>query len=803
MRRGPETALYHHSLPEDSSMNKKPNPDIARTAVAAPTLQKKLALAIALGVVATAASAGDDDFLIRPEIGAHTRSVLANRGENPDRGRMKKPKIGARVKPVLTVKGLRFKDSNGSGQLDPYEDWRLSVQKRIDDLVSRMTLEEKAGLMLIQTLNAGWGGAVEEPAFDYINNQRMHRFILRNLVTANPVQSPNPGFAGQPVTPLEMATWTNKIQELNEATRLGIPALFKSNARNHIDPDARAGINEAAGAFTAFPKEAGLAAAALGTRNMSPIKNFTRVMAEEWKAIGLRGMYGYMADLSTEPRWYRVHETFTEDADLAADIMKALVENLQGKKIKDGTSVTQDTAVALTMKHFPGGGPQELGLDPHYAHGKEQVYPGGNFGYHLKPFKAAIDAGVSSIMPYYGAPVNLSYEGVKYDQVGFAFSRQIVTDLLHGQLGFQGYVNSDTGIINDRAWGLETRTVPERVAAAINGGTEILSGFNVNQTIVDLVNAGLVSEERIDEAAKRLLKEQFQLGLFENPYVDETRAASIIGKNEHRTVALDVQRKSLVLLQNQEQTTGVKTLPLKAGAKVYILGDFTKANVERYGYTVTDGNALVDGVRPSAAGHDYALISVSALVNRTVAGAYKSDDPATGLNPNFLKPIKAGQPYDKPYGSEDRCVAQDEYADTNKTCLDNGLIFGGVLPWEANNLSFTTMAASQSWQIKPSLADIQAVMNEVGPKSTILHIYFRHPFVLDEASGLRNAGAIVAGFGVSDTALLDVLSGKYRPRGRMPFALANNLQAVIDNQPDVPGYPERDTLYPFGFGLTY
>ena len=778
---------------------KKRLPTLSSTDSTAPLARQRIALAVTLALGLGVAGCNNDDHDNPPP---------------PNPPPVNQPKIGARVKAIINVNGLQFKDSNANGRLDAYEDWRLPVDQRAEDLVAQMTLEEKAGLMLIDTLNAGFGGTVEDPANDYITNQKMHRFILRNLVTANPVKNPNPGFAGQPVTPLEITTWTNKIQELNEATRLGIRVLFKSNARNHIDPDARAGINEAAGAFTAFPKEAGLAAAALGvealktgqtptTGDMSVIKQFTDVMGPEWKAIGLRAMYGYMADLSTEPRWYRVHETFTENADLDANILKTLVQNLQGPTVQDGTSVTRDSAVALTIKHFPGGGPQELGLDPHYSHGKEQVYPGGNFGYHLKSFKAAIDAGVSSIMPYYGAPVNLTYEGVKYDQVGFAFSKQIVTDLLRGQLGFQGYVNSDTGIINDRAWGLETRTVPERVAAAINGGTEVLSGFHVNKTIVDLATAGLVTESRINEAAKRLLKEQFQLGLFEDPYVDQTQATGIIGSQANRAAALDIQRKSVVLLKNQDLTGGTKALPLRAGGKVYIMGDFTRANVERYGYAVTDGNVLANGVRPVASGHDYALISVTALVNRSVAGTYKSDDPATGLNTGHLKPIKAGQPFNKPYGAEDRCVAVDAYADTTKTCLDNGLIFGGVFPWEANNLSFTAMAASQSWQLKPSLADIQAVMNEVGPQNTILHIYFRHPFVLDEASGLKNAGAIVAGFGVSDTALLDVLSGKVKPQGRMPFALANNLQAVIDNQSDVPGYPEKDTLYPFGYGLTY
>jgi len=756
-------------------------------------LATPITLAVGLlagGVLLSACGGGD---------GPIAHAVAADSAQaGPGRASDDGVEVVARVKPVLRQRGLRFKDLNGNGRLDPYEDWRLSASERAADLVARMTLEEKAGMMLIDTLNADVGGVVPPTAAEYIDHQLMSRFILRNPVTATPDGKPATGFSGAQVTPLEVATFTNAIQQRREATRLGIPALFKSNARNHIDPDARAGINEASGAFSAFPKEAGIAAAALGEGDMSPVRSFAAVMGDEWKSIGLRGMYGYMADLSTEPRWYRVHETFTEDADLNADIMRTLVRTLQGKHVKDGSSVTRRSAVALTMKHFPGGGPQEGGYDPHYAHGKNQVYPGGNFGYHLKPFMAALDAGVSSVMPYYGVPINVTYEGVTYDQVGFAFSKQVVTDLLRGKLGFQGYVNSDTGIINDRAWGLENKTVPERVAAAVNGGTDILSGFHDKQTLIDLVDAGLVSAARVDEAARRLLKEQFQLGLFENPYVDATQAAGIIGAEKHREAALDLQRKSIVLLQNQAQADGRRTLPLPAGAKVYIMGDFTKAKVEAHGYAVTDGNVPVNGVRPSAAGHDVALISVTALVNRGVASAYKSDDPATGMNPAHLNPATG-----KPWGAQDRCVDTGAYADVVKTCLDNGLIFGGVLPWEAGMLSFTAMAASQSWQLKPSLAEIQAIMAEAGAKKTVLHIYFRHPFVLDEASGLRNAGAIVAGFGVSDTALLDVLSGKARPQGRLPFALANKLQAVTDNQPDVPGYPFADTLYPFGHGLRY
>ena len=722
------------------------------------------------------------------------------------------PALQARVKPMLSIDGLGFKDLNANGRLDVYEDWRRPVDARVADLLAQMTLQEKAGLMLIQTLNGGCDGAMPPNAAAFVNQQQMHRFIIRNVVNATGTCGTDAGIrAGSQLTPQQAAKFTNAVQALAEGTRLGIPALFKSNARNHFERDARTGINNSSGVMTEFPKEAGIAAAALGEEfrktgratvgDMDVVKTFSRVMGAEWQAIGIRGMYGYMADLATEPRWYRVHETFTEDADLAANIIRTLVENLQGGPLNP------KSPVALTMKHFPGGGPQELGLDPHYAFGKNQVYPAGNFGYHLEPFKAAIDAGVSSIMPYYGVPIAVTYEGVQYEQTGMAFSKQVVTDLLRGKLGFKGYVNSDTGIINDRAWGLEGKTVPERVAAAINGGTDTLSGFDDVKTLTDLVGAGLVSEARVTEAAGRLLRPMFELGLFDNPYVDEDRAAGIVGQPAFREAGLDVQRKSIVLLQN------LRVLPIAAGTRVYTMGLDTADAQQVFaqlvnGETGADGKALARDAagnvvgRPSAAAFDRAIIRVE--IGNAGTNAYRSKDAASGANPAFVSPLTG-----KVWGATDPCITHPA---SNPQCVDdgylggpnaNGLVFGGALPWEANNLSFTTMAASKSWRISPSLADIQAVMKEIGPDKVVLSINFRQPYVIDEASGLRQAGAIVAGFGVSNTALLDVLSGKARPQGKLPFALANKLQAVIDNQPDAPGYPAADTLYPFGFGLSY
>jgi beta-glucosidase len=585
---------------------------------------------------------------------ANGRAMPSNTDQGNHNG---PPTLDARVRDIIKVNGLSFKDLNGNGTLDPYEDWRRPATERVDDLVARMSLEEKAGLMLIDTMNAacdpetGERGTLPPIANDYINTQKMHRFIFRNTVT-----SPDLAVCGEPdtsmtantrLTPAEAAKFMNRVQELAEATAHGVPVLFKSNARNHIDPDARAGINEAARAFTAFPKEAGIAAAALGeesrktgkaptTGEMSVVRDFAEVMGAEWKSIGLRGMYGYMADLSTEPRWYRTHETFSEDADLIANIIKTLIETLQGPVDKDGVSLSPNTSVAQTVKHFPGGGPQDLGLDPHYSFGKTQVYPGGGFDYHLKPFLAAIEAGASSVMPYYGVPMNVTYKGVAYDQIGMAFSGQIVNDLLREQLGFKGYANSDTGIINDRAWGLEEKTVPERVAAAINGGTDTLSGFHDVQTITGLVASGLVTEARVTEAAKRLLTPLFQMGLFENPFVDEAAADETVGSEAHREVGLDVQRKSAVLLQNRA-VRGGKVLPLQEGSKVYILGDFNVETVASYGFTVVNGDAENPADRPSAEDSDYVLISMTAKNVNT--NSYVSNSPETGLNPDHINPI--------------------------------------------------------------------------------------------------------------------------------------------------------------------
>lgn len=768
--------------------------------------------------------------LVRHALLAGAALVLTGAAKPPTQ-----PELGVRAKPLIERGALRFKDLNSNGRLDAYEDWRLPPARRAADLVTRMTLAEKAGMMLIATNNPDCGGGISERGRDLIDNQRMTRFILRARVVA---EAPDcnvklTGFAlrgGYLQTPRQMAEFTNAVQERLERGRLGIPALFKDNARNHVETNPMFGIAAGAGAFTEFPKEAGLAAAALGAGapvdvtgtipaklrgDMTALRQFTDVMGREWRSVGLRGMYGYMADLGTEPRWARFHETFTEDADLMSDIIGTLVEGLQGPVRKDGTSLSPRSSVALTIKHFPGGGPQEMGWDPHYTFGKNQLYTDPRrefgFGYHLKPFRRAIAGGVSSIMPYYGVPIGVNYEGVRYDELGMAFSKRIVTDLLRGKLGFKGNVNSDSGVIENRGWGLESyRTNPQtgepytpadRTAIAIRSGTDVLSEFSRNQTIIDLVKAGKLDERKhIDPAVQRLLTEQFQLGLFENPYVDAAAAEGAIGRPEDRALGFDVQRRSVVLLKNQGNL-----LPLKAGAKAYVLG-FDAAVAKAAGLDVIDGNASERP--PVSPGTDALLIKIQ--VNNAGARAYSSRDPKTGgraVAPEFpLIDPRTGQ-RQSTWGAQDPCVyepGKPSTAEAPDGCLDSNLIFGGAFPWEVNLLALSDLAKAESWTMTPSLPQIQAAMREIGdPARVVVSIYFRNPYVIDEASGLRSAGALIATFGVSDRAQFDIITGKAAPAGRLPFALPASRNAVERQHPDAPGYDADGTLYPFGYGMRF
>ncbi|MGH3706301.1 MAG: glycoside hydrolase family 3 protein, partial [Agromyces sp.] len=413
----------------------------------------------------------------------------------------------------------------------------------------------------------------------YVNVLKMSHF--------NVLQAPKDAAA--------MAAWNNRLQELAAATRLGIPVTISTDPRHSYTDNPLAGM--LAGAFSVWPETMGLAA--IGDEEL--VERFGDIARQEYTAVGIRVALHPQIDLATEPRWSRALQTFGEDVELASKLGAAYIRGFQGEKLGPDS-------VATMTKHFPGGGPQKDGEDPHFAHGREQVYPGGQFELHLKPFEAAFEAGTSQIMPYYGMPV-----GTEHEEVGFGFNKSVITGLLRERYGFDGIVCTDWGLINDseimgapfsaRAWGVEDLTPLERMKKVLDAGCDQFGGEDVPEMLLELVQSGEITEERLDVSARRLLREKFVLGLFDNPFVDVERAARVVGSAEFVAAGEAAQRASITLLVNAEREVGgatAPTLPIARGLKLYVEG--LDADIAgEYGTVVeTPGEADVAILRLSA-----------------------------------------------------------------------------------------------------------------------------------------------------------------------------------------------------------
>ncbi|MFK7776252.1 MAG: glycoside hydrolase family 3 N-terminal domain-containing protein [Saprospiraceae bacterium] len=429
-----------------------------------------------------------------------------------------------------------YRDLNKNGKQDIYEDASQSIEKRVDDLLVQMTVEEKAGLMFNAMSRIGRGGTIET-VDSLISRVKINHLDMPEMASAKKILAHN-----------------NTIQKLAENTRLGIPVTFYSDPRHSISFNEKAGDNR----FHAwFPSELGFAA----TRDEKLVKEFGDIERQEYLALGIRLALHPMGDLATEPRWYRTYTTFGEDADLSAKLTKAYVQGFQGKKL--GTH-----SVLCQTKHFPGGGPQKDGMDAHFTSGKEQVYPGGMFDYHLKPFtEGAIPAGTAQLMLYYGMPI-----GVTEEEVAFAFNKEIVTDLLRDSLGFNGVVCTDWALIFDNpakpasAWGVEHLSPKERVKKVIDAGVDMFGGETCAELVVELVKEGSISEIRLDKSIRRILHDKFILGLFDNPFLSEENL-KVFDNKTFKEKGKEAQRKSLVLLKNEKDI-----LPLTQNIKVYPKG---------------------------------------------------------------------------------------------------------------------------------------------------------------------------------------------------------------------------------------
>jgi beta-glucosidase len=626
-------------------------------------------------------------------------------------------KIGTKSSKILTINKLQFKDLNRNGALDRYEDWRLSPDERSKDLVSKLSLEQKAGLMLISTTlmeNDAGRGPSAKPITSGFGETDVVNDI--NFFTKKPLYAPMMSSAGtskdvkqffkrsfiiRANTAVDtMAKWANRLQALCEEGEFGIPATIASNPRNHISTDASVGLSMGRTAFTAFPGELGLAA----MRDFNLVREFADISRQEWRAVGINKGYMYMADLATEPRWQRIEGTFGEDPELSASVMRQIVLGFQGEKLNAGS-------VALTTKHFPGGGSAEGGQDPHFDWGKREVYPGGRFENNIIPFKAAIEAGTSAIMPYYSLP-----SGTEYEEVGFAYNKRILQEILRGRLGFKGIINSDTGPIEMMPWGVEKLSIIERYKKAIEAGVNLFSGTADPSLLIETIKQNSSLMPLINESVKKILIEKFQLGLFENPYVEEAAASRIVGKEQFKATAELALRKSIVLLRNEE-----KILPIKAKTKVYFETYMQSRGAAPSTVFKAKTNTWDVEFVNSAAEADVVLlwlIPKGPSLFESKGGPLHIDLSSNGINVEYVK-----------------------------------------------NLS---------------------------SKPTILAINYTNPWAINEIYDEKssNIKAVMATFGTTPEAVLDIALGKFKPSGKMPFSTPVTDEAAQNQKSDVPGYLE-------------
>lgn len=463
--------------------------------------------------------------------------------------------LGGEAK-IINEGGSGFRDLNKNGKLDVYEDSRATIDARLDDLISQMSLEEKAGTMFITMIGmTPEGTPIDKP---FIPEGPMDLMFIKGMPTASELmvdKRMNSFNIVHPYDPEILVRFNNNIQKLAERSRLGIPVTIASDPRHGTENNPGAAIFTPS--FSQWPSSLGLAA----TRDTLLVREFANIARQEYLATGIRLALHPMADLATEPRWGRLSGTFGEDAELSAMMTKAYVLGFQGDSL-------DANGVACMTKHFSGGGPQENGEDAHFAYGKNQVYPGNNFDYHLIPFeKGAFPAKTAQMMPYYGIPVDQTEENV-----AFAFNKTIITAMLREKYGFEGVICTDWNIINAsriseaRAWGLEHLSPSERTKRVIEAGCDQFGGESSPELIIELVKNGELSEARIDQSVRRILKDKFVLGLFDDPYLDENKAREVVGSEAFREMGEIAQAKSAVLLKNDN------LLPLKKGTKVYLEG---------------------------------------------------------------------------------------------------------------------------------------------------------------------------------------------------------------------------------------
>lgn len=614
------------------------------------------------------------------------------------------------VTTILEVDGLLFKDHNKNGALDVYEDWRVDDETRVQDLIDQMTVREKISQMQHPTFVPKANGKVPSYLEKWATTENIGLVLVRELDSVE-----------------NAAKTMNQVQEWAEAARLGVPII--------VSMDSVHGTSYVYGA-TVTPHNLGLAA----TRDVELVSKLADIARQEHIAIGTRMTLSPEADIGTEPRWGRVMETFGEDAELVTQMVVAQVVGFQ-----NGAEGLGEDSIIACMKHFPGSGPQMDGIDMAPIVSDEETLQ-----YHLKPYYAALEVNVASIMPYYSSSIYLDMTTAALG------SEAILQDLLREEMGFDGLIQTDWGMI----WAIQqTRAlfdgeISEEEAVLVGvmeGQVDGIGGESIRliDTMEELHGQGKITDEVLNAACRRVLLPKFQMGVFENPYCDVAYAVEYVGNDESRALNLEAARKSMTLLKNEGNI-----LP----------------------YDSTGKKILVTGLR--AGDMD------------SLCGGWSSAQP--GLTIEQALAAYAGEGATIVYVAEDLEQMKAEAADADLIIAAVGEpSYMHSSAWGTEDLTLTN-----------SQQEMMEVLDATG-KPIVTVVINGRPLILTWCA--ENTEAILMAYypgSEGGIAIAETLYGMNNPTGKLPVQLPRDMQSVLDQSGDV-AFDLENPLYDYGFGLSY
>lgn len=699
---------------------------------------------------------------------------------------------------LIQVDGFAFKDLNGNGKLDLWEDWRQPAEERARAQAEAMDIDEALALMLHvsalsmeidlskNSTSMALLGLQDEPGNPTTMQEALDDGIRTMLQFGFPSADPK-----------DVVKWNNVVQEYVEGKGTGVPVNISNNPIAY-----------------GFPVNLGMAA----TFDPALIKKAAIAQAKAYRAQNICTLLGPQMDLATEPRWARIASTFGEDPALCRDLTNAYVSGLQSTYDAEGNDLGWGTDSVIGMiKHFPGDGCGESGREAHNAFGKYCVYPGNNMAAQLIPF---VDGGLNlesstgecaAFMDSYSIAYS---DNEEYGElVGSAFSKW-KNDLLREKCSYDGLICSDWGVVEDGQtnWGMETAPKVDRYVKIIEAGLDQIGGYygwaplqKAYEALVEK-NGEDAASTRVRESARRVLKTTYCTGLCDCPYLSSEKSLATLSGTEMAELAAEVTDRSIVLLKNKG---GIIKQAGDAKPKVYVPLKYTAGASDALGNVTPGGWSLPIAEATLSEAFDVVTDATDESAEEPEVVRASSDQVA---DCDFALVVvdspKMGSRYEGGYDSATKTylpipLQYSAYTADGPNVREES-ISGDLVDGAKENRSY----ASQTAQVinATHLDAIKEAVAVMGGKPVVVCVNATKPMVMSEFEA--DVDAILMGFGTTGPEFLNVVSGKVEPSGLLPLQMPASMDAVEAQLEDVPRDMEcyidsEGNEYDFAFGLNW